>query len=80
MNELEVGKLIARMDNLEKTTDSRHKENKDAIDLIQKKLDILVSKFSEVKGGWFVLTVLGSIVIGLGVLLFKFLGIKSGGI
>lgn len=80
MNELEVGKLIARMDNLEKTTDLRHKENKDAIDLIQKKLDILVSKFSEVKGGWFVLTVLGSIVIGLGVLLFKILGFKSGGI
>lgn len=80
MNELEVGKLIARMDNLEKTTDLRHKENKDAIDLIQKKLDILVSKFSEVKGGWFVLTVLGSIVIGLGVLLFKILGFKSGSI
>lgn len=78
MNDLDLGKLVARMDNLEKTTDTRHKENKEDIASIQKKLDILVNKFSEAKGGWFVLSVLGATIIGLGALVFELFNLKHG--
>lgn len=79
MNDMEIGKLLARMDNLEKTTDSRHQENKLELASMQLKLDILVRKFSEARGGWFVLTVLGSVAIGLALLISKVAGLKFGG-
>jgi len=78
MNDFELGRLLARMDNLEATTNTRHAENKEDIADIQHKLDILVAKFSEVKGGWFVLSILGSIVIGLGALIYELVFVRIG--
>lgn len=79
MNDLEFGKLIARVDNLEDTTAERHEENKIEIKAIQLKLDLMLGKLSELRGGWFVLSILGAIGVAAITLLLKVFGLKFGG-
>lgn len=79
MSDMDIGKLIARMDNLEKTTDARHTENTEKIEGMDKKIDTVLELLNRLKGGWFVLSVLGAIGIGIVSITAKVFSIKLGG-
>jgi hypothetical protein len=79
MNDLEVGKLISRMDSIERITAERHKENTDKIDMLDLKMDTVVDMLSRLKGGWFVLSVLGAVGVAAITLAVKLFNIKFSG-
>lgn len=73
---MEVGELKGRLLGMEKDI----KEVNRRLDAQDEKLDAILGKLNEAKGGWKVMSIGASIAAALGALVTKFFHIFSGGI